>query len=112
MENAATSPASDSCCDCWSITLSIYSSLAHPPPELNSRSQPPGSIYRMRTILIFRQTLLPITETFVHAQAGALENFSPRYIGFQPTIPSLPVGKDPILLARTRSYLSRARKAF
>lgn len=66
----------------------------------------------MRTILIFRQTLLPITETFVHAQAGALENFSPRYIGFQPAIPSLPVGKDPILLARTRSYLSRARKAF
>jgi colanic acid/amylovoran biosynthesis glycosyltransferase len=65
----------------------------------------------MRTILIFRQTLLPITETFVHAQAEALKSFSPRYIGFQPAIPSLPVGDNPILLAKTRSYLSRARKA-
>ena len=65
----------------------------------------------MRTALIFRQTLLPITETFVHAQAQALKKFSPRYIGFQPAIPSLPVGDDPILMAPSRSYFSRARKA-
>src|ERR1700748_1021659 len=65
----------------------------------------------MRTILIFRQTLLPITETFVYAQANALQHFAPRYIGFQPATPSLPVGDDAILLAKSRSYLSRARKA-
>lgn len=65
----------------------------------------------MRTILIFRQTLLPITETFVYAQANALKHFTPRYIGFQPATPSLPVGDDAILLAPSRSYLSRARKA-
>jgi colanic acid/amylovoran biosynthesis glycosyltransferase len=65
----------------------------------------------MKTILIFRQTLLPITETFVYAQAEALRNFVPRYIGFQPATPSLPVGDDPILLSEERSYLSRVKKA-
>lgn len=32
------------------------------------------------TILIFKETLLPLSETFIAAQAGQLTRFTPRYV--------------------------------
>lgn len=62
-----------------------------------------------KTVLIFRKNLLPISETFIRAQANALRLFEPRYIGLQPAAPSLCMPSDTILLCRTRSPLSRVR---
>ena len=63
----------------------------------------------MRTVAIFRQALLPISETFIRAQANALRSFHPRYIGLSPSNPSLPIPHDAILLTRNRSLLARCR---
>jgi glycosyltransferase involved in cell wall biosynthesis len=60
----------------------------------------------METVLIFRKALLPISETFIEAQAGALRSFRPQYVGLLPAARSLPLPHDAILLARTRSLRS------
>ncbi len=65
----------------------------------------------MKTVLIYRQTLLPISETFIQAQAGALRAFHPQYIGLLPAARNLPLPSDAIRLAQTRSLPSHARKA-
>jgi colanic acid/amylovoran biosynthesis glycosyltransferase len=63
----------------------------------------------MKTVLIYRQVLLPISETFIQAQAAALRSFQPRYAGLLPASRSLPLATDAMLLARSRSLLSRGR---
>jgi glycosyltransferase involved in cell wall biosynthesis len=60
----------------------------------------------MRTVAIFRQTLLPISETFIEAQARALRSFRPTYVGLLPATPSLPLPPNVILLTGTRSLIS------
>jgi len=60
----------------------------------------------METVLIFRRALLPISETFIAAQAGALRSFRPQYAGLLPAVKSLPLAHDAILLAPTRSLRS------
>ncbi len=65
----------------------------------------------MKTVLIYRQTLLPISETFIRAQAEALRSFRPQYIGLLPAAKNLPLPPDAIRLAHTRSLASHARKA-
>jgi glycosyltransferase involved in cell wall biosynthesis len=62
-------------------------------------------------VLIFRQMLLPISETFVSAQASALTRYRPRFAGFQPASRSLPLPADTIYLTKRHSPASRARKA-
>lgn len=62
----------------------------------------------MENVLIFRKDLLPISETFIAAQAGALRSFRPRYTGLVPAAKSLPLDQDSILLAQTRSRRSLA----
>jgi len=57
----------------------------------------------METVLIFRKELLPISETFIEAQAGALREFHPQYVGLLPAAKSLPLAHNAILLAKTRS---------
>ena len=63
----------------------------------------------MKTVAIFRQALLPISETFIHAQANALRSFHPQYIGLSPSNPSLPIPSDAISLTPDKSLLSRCR---
>jgi colanic acid/amylovoran biosynthesis glycosyltransferase len=63
----------------------------------------------MKAVLIYRQALLPISETFIQAQAAALRSFRPRYVGLLPAAPSLPLPPDIILLSRTRSLISHGR---
>ena len=42
-------------------------------------------------VLIFKETLLPLSETFIAAQVGQLKQFEPRYAGLGRVSPSLPV---------------------
>ena len=53
----------------------------------------------MPNVLIFKETLLPPSETFILAQMGALTRFSPTLAGLQPTSPSLPLPQRPVLLS-------------
>ena len=65
----------------------------------------------MKTILIYRQALLPISETFIQAQAGALRAFQPRFAGLLPAASSLPLAPDAMLLSRSRSLISHGKTA-
>jgi glycosyltransferase involved in cell wall biosynthesis len=62
-------------------------------------------------VVVYRQALLRISETFVLAQAGALQKFHPQFVGLQPAHPSLAMPPDTIYLAPKRTPLSRIRKA-
>jgi colanic acid/amylovoran biosynthesis glycosyltransferase len=78
---------------------------------MSARPLPHVTTPAMETVLIFRRTLLPVSETFIEAQAGALKGFHPRYTGLQRAPQSLPVGQDSILLAQNRSLVSLSRVA-
>jgi colanic acid/amylovoran biosynthesis glycosyltransferase len=65
----------------------------------------------LETVLIFRRTLLPVSETFIEAQAGALRSFHPRYVGLLRAAQTLYVAPDSILLAGTRSIASLSKVA-
>jgi colanic acid/amylovoran biosynthesis glycosyltransferase len=66
----------------------------------------------MKTVLIYRQALLPISETFIEAQAGALRSFQPKFAGLLPAARSLPLADDTTLLSRSRSLISHGRTAW
>ncbi len=65
----------------------------------------------MKTILIYRQALLPISETFIEAQAGALRLYKPQFAGLLPAARSLPLAPGAMLLSRSRSLASHGRTA-
>lgn len=52
----------------------------------------------MKKALIFRNELLPISETFIRAQASALKNFSAQYAGLRLSPRRLPLPEDAIVL--------------
>ena len=60
----------------------------------------------MKTVIIYRQTLLPISETFIQAQADSLRSFRPHYVGLLPAEQSLKLPSDATLFSRTRSLAS------
>lgn len=62
-----------------------------------------------RKVLIFRQKLLPVSETFISAQVGAMRTFAAQYAGLSTATPSLPFSQDPVLLRNTDSRWSRMR---
>ena len=65
---------------------------------------------KMPTVLIFKETLLPLSETFISAQAGHLAHFTPRYVGLGRVAPSLPLPDDSILLTSDVSVISDFRQ--
>jgi colanic acid/amylovoran biosynthesis glycosyltransferase len=73
-----------------------------------------GTGPEMRTVLIYRNELLPVSETFIQKQASELVNFRPVYIGLRRYEPSLTFTDKPILLcpnavtARTRGMFYKA----
>jgi colanic acid/amylovoran biosynthesis glycosyltransferase len=69
----------------------------------NSQSEKP-------TVLIFKETLLPLSETFIAAQASHLTQFSPRYVGLGRVSPSLPLPDDSVLLTRDISRRADLRQ--
>jgi colanic acid/amylovoran biosynthesis glycosyltransferase len=64
----------------------------------------------MKRVLIYRTDLLPISETFIKAQAEALQKFQFRYIGLCRPTKSLEISSDSILLAGLPSFATRVRK--
>jgi colanic acid/amylovoran biosynthesis glycosyltransferase len=63
----------------------------------------------MPNVLIFKETILPPSETFILAQMGALTRFSPHLAGLQPARESLVLEKPPLLLWRRASKVSDLR---
>ena len=61
-------------------------------------------------VLIFKETLLPLSETFVAAQADQLTQFRPRYVGLGRVSPSLPLPGDSIVLTNDESSISTFRQ--
>jgi colanic acid/amylovoran biosynthesis glycosyltransferase len=62
---------------------------------------------KMSTVIIFRNELLPISETFIEAQVRSLKSFQPRYVGLVPASRSLPLPASTIFLCGWRSRFSR-----
>jgi colanic acid/amylovoran biosynthesis glycosyltransferase len=58
------------------------------------------------TVLIFKENLLPVSETFIEAQARHLVRFQPCYAGLGQAKPSLTIPAESILL--TRGYSAAA----
>src|SRR5689334_13513786 len=63
-----------------------------------------------RTALIFRYELLPVSETFIKSQAGALINFQPCYTGVERAPKSLPIPEDSVLLMNGNSLWDRIER--
>jgi colanic acid/amylovoran biosynthesis glycosyltransferase len=64
----------------------------------------------MRKVLIYRNELLPISETFIHSQAGALKIFEPRFIGLKKIPDGLCAHSDAIFLTEDNSLASRVKR--
>jgi colanic acid/amylovoran biosynthesis glycosyltransferase len=62
------------------------------------------------TVLIFRNELLPKSETFVEAQASALRSFQPRFAGVHAAQQSLNVPSCPVFVDASSSVLGKLRR--
>jgi colanic acid/amylovoran biosynthesis glycosyltransferase len=62
---------------------------------------------QMSTVIIFRNELLPISETFIEAQVRSLKTFQPRYVGLVHASRSLPLPPNAIFLCGRSSRFSR-----
>jgi glycosyltransferase involved in cell wall biosynthesis len=63
----------------------------------------------MKTVLVYRDTILPISETFIKAQADAMTRYAPRYCGLYPATPSLVSPEQAVLLRPDKSMRSALR---
>jgi colanic acid/amylovoran biosynthesis glycosyltransferase len=63
----------------------------------------------MRKVLVFKETLLPPSETFILAQMNALTEYTPILAGLERTHPSLALPQEPLLLSRSGGSISDAR---
>jgi glycosyltransferase involved in cell wall biosynthesis len=61
-------------------------------------------------VLIFRNELLPATETFIRAQAAALIGFEPRFAGVHAALEPLQLPSEPVLLDTSSSPLGKLRR--
>ncbi len=66
----------------------------------------------MPNVLIFKETVLPPSETFILAQMRALVRFSPSLVGLEPTAKGLSPDKPALLLSRTSSTAADLRSKF
>jgi colanic acid/amylovoran biosynthesis glycosyltransferase len=63
----------------------------------------------MEKVLIFKETLLPSSETFILAQMMALTRHQPRLVGLQPVKHGLAIPEDAMLLSRRASPIASLR---
>jgi colanic acid/amylovoran biosynthesis glycosyltransferase len=63
----------------------------------------------MRKVLVFKETLLPLSETFIQGQVAALTSFHAVLAGLERCSPSLPVQTDAILLSERGPFFSDLR---
>lgn len=57
----------------------------------------------MPRALIFTDKVLSPTQTFVQSQVAALRKFSPQFVGLSPSVPSLEISGEPILMTTARA---------
>ena len=69
-----------------------------------------GAKQRMKKVLIYRNTLLPLSETFIQAQANALQNFDVRFVGMKATSEGLPLRSKPIVVTEDDSLASKLKR--
>jgi glycosyltransferase involved in cell wall biosynthesis len=63
----------------------------------------------MSRVLVFKETLLPPSETFVLSQMTALRRYQAQLCGLEKSQPSLPVNNDVILLADRPAAFAQLR---
>ncbi len=63
----------------------------------------------MHKVLVFKETLLPSSETFILAQMKALSEYVPILAGLERAHPSLPLPQEPLLLSKHSPSISDAR---
>lgn len=63
-----------------------------------------------RTALIFRYELLPVSETFIKSQGGALTHFQPCYAGIELAVKGLAIPDDSVLLINGNSLRGRIQR--
>jgi colanic acid/amylovoran biosynthesis glycosyltransferase len=63
----------------------------------------------MRTVVIFREQLLPVSETFIAAQAAALKDYTPVFVGLVAAARSLPLDGQKALLKNSPGTVARYR---
>ena len=63
----------------------------------------------MRSVVIFREQLLPISETFIAAQAAALKDYTPVFVGLVAAARSLSIDGQKALLKNSSGTLARCR---
>ena len=63
----------------------------------------------MRKVLVFKETLLPPSETFILAQMNELNEYVPVLAGLERARPSLPLPHGPLLLSDLGPSISDAR---
>jgi glycosyltransferase involved in cell wall biosynthesis len=70
----------------------------------------PERVREMKKVFIYRNVLLPLSETFILAQTGALKNFDVKFIGMKPDMDGLPVRDRSIVLADGDSVVSKLKR--
>jgi colanic acid/amylovoran biosynthesis glycosyltransferase len=64
----------------------------------------------VKTVIIYRDVLLPSTQTFVASQAQAIKHFQVQYVGLETVSNGYPIRSRPIVLVRGHSLASRVSK--
>jgi len=63
----------------------------------------------MPKVLVFKETLLQPSETFILAQVGAMQEYVPTLAGLERAHPRLPLPQEPLLLSDRRPAVSDFR---
>jgi colanic acid/amylovoran biosynthesis glycosyltransferase len=71
---------------------------------------PAASTQPKPRVLIFRNELLPASETFIRAQAGALRCFEPRFAGVHAAARPLRLDPPPVLIDGSSSFVGKLRR--
>jgi colanic acid/amylovoran biosynthesis glycosyltransferase len=69
-----------------------------------------GAIVPAKKVLLFRNELLPASETFIRAQAEALRRFEPRFAGVHAALNSMPLEPRPALVDSRSNLLGKMRR--
>lgn len=62
----------------------------------------------MKTVLIYKDELLPVSETFIQTQASALRKYKVQYAGVFRSKESLPMPSDPIIAVPSSGRFAQA----
>jgi colanic acid/amylovoran biosynthesis glycosyltransferase len=78
--------------------------------RLSERAFSAGGSGAVKRVLIFRNELLPRSETFILAQAMALRSFEAYFAGVHPAINSLDLPTEQVFVSSLPSFAGKARR--